>query len=177
MKQRHHTGFFGVALALLALAGLVGSAYAMELESWDKKITNASKRFTVLSDFNNQAVLDKETGLVWEQSPDTTPVSWFTARVDCIDKNVGARKGWRLPSIAESASLVDPNAASAPFLPAGHPFSNIVLSNYWSATTIAGDPPNVWLVNFTDGIVGFTLKGAASGRTWCVRGGMNADQY
>ena len=37
---------------------------------------------------------------------------------------VGGTKGWRLPSVAELASLVDP-ANSNPALPTGHPFSNV----------------------------------------------------
>ena len=36
-------------------------------QNWDKKLPGDS-RFTVLPDFNNQAVRDNETGLVWERS-------------------------------------------------------------------------------------------------------------
>src|SRR3990170_9161874 len=46
--------------------------------SWSKKITDASKRFETVLD--GAAVLDKETGLVWEQSPDnTTTRTWAEA--------------------------------------------------------------------------------------------------
>jgi hypothetical protein len=36
--------------------------------NWDKNLPSAS-RFTILHDFNNEAVRDNETGLVWERSP------------------------------------------------------------------------------------------------------------
>lgn len=147
------------------------------LKSWSNVIPNASRRFVALADFNNEAVLDRETGLVWEQSPQTTYASWSGALETCINKNVGGRKGWRLPSIPELASLIDPSvAAPGPTLPAGHPFLNLQSSFYWSATTFAEIPFNAWGVNFHNGTV---TPGGKPGAVpvWCVRGGMNADQY
>ena len=185
MERRHHTGFFGLTLALLALTGFVGSAAAMDLESWDKQIDKASKRFKVLSDFNNAAVLDKETGLVWEKSPGDTDndtdvdmddrLTWDNARFHCVDKAVGGRKGWRLPSVVELASLVDP-ANSNPALPTGHPFTNIQSTFYWSASALAGFPTDAWGVFFDGGFV-VTREKAREFFVWCVRGPMNADQY
>jgi hypothetical protein len=61
-------------------------------------------------------------------------------------------------------------------LPPGHPFLNIQSVNYWSATTLADDPSNALAVSFSSGVVLFNNK-ANSNRAWCVRGGMNADQY
>jgi hypothetical protein len=58
---------------------------------WDQVITN--NRFRVLSDFNDAAVLDRETGLVWEQSPDgVIQQTWFNAQSECNRKSVGARR-------------------------------------------------------------------------------------
>src|SRR5262245_12544986 len=75
-----------------------GPALSTPTQNWDTKLPNDS-RFTVLPDFNNQAVRDNETGLVWEQSPDTQPRSSLAARAKCAQnaEKVGGRKGWRLP--------------------------------------------------------------------------------
>src|SRR2546427_3494690 len=78
--------------------------------SWDQTLP-AATRFIVLSNFNSEAVLDRNTGLVWEKSPGTGPGPWSGARSFCIDKNVGSQKGWRLPSIPELSSLIDPSVA------------------------------------------------------------------
>src|SRR5438093_6447623 len=106
--------------------------------SWDQTLpcpTHAScPRFTVLTNFNSDAVLDRETGLVWEQTPDTNGQTWFEAQTNCNQRPVGNRRGWRLPTVQELASLVDPNQSN-PALPPGHPFSNVQSNVYWSATT------------------------------------------
>ena len=144
--------------------------------NWDKNLP-AAQRFVVLAAFANAAVRDNETGLVWEQSPQTTIAIWNFARLGCINKTVGNRKGWRLPSMPELASLIDPSVAEpGPTLPPGHPFTNVLSSNYWSATTVA-DVGNAWSVGFDNGVVQTDGKGSAFNGVWCVRGGMNADQY
>lgn len=145
-------------------------------QNWDKNLP-AAQRFVVLSGFANAAVLDKNTGLVWEKAPDTTPTTWSGATFTCINKNVGGQKGWRLPAIAELASLIDPAVASpGPLLPPGHPFTNVQSAGTWSATTVADTPAGAWVVFFNTGNVGSSNK-ANNFYLWCVRGGMNADQY
>ncbi len=144
---------------------------------WDQALP-AAQRFVVLASFNNAAVLDRETGLVWEQSPDTTTTDWVSARHICIEKNVGGRKGWRLPAIAELTSLIDPSVSQLGLitLPAGHPFSNVQLSAYWSASAAAGGESGPWHVLFSTGTVRADSNPHPT-RVWCVRGGMSADAY
>jgi Protein of unknown function (DUF1566) len=142
--------------------------------SWDK-VLPASQRFVVLAAFNNEAVLDKETGLVWEKSPQSAAVSSSNARLTCANKAVGGRKGWRLPALPELASLVDPAVASpGPTLPSGHPFLAVQSANYWSASAHADNATLIWGVGFSNGAA-LGVSKAFDQRVWCVRGGMNAN--
>jgi hypothetical protein len=169
----------GGVFLLAALAWAVssnGPYYA--LPAWDQKLP-VSTRFVELLDWSSQAVLDRETGLVWEKAPTTTNQLWSNARFFCADKAVGGRKGWRLPSIAELASLIDPSVPSpGPTLPAGHPFTNVQSFFYWSASTNANSPTlaSAWSVDFEHGDAEILNK-TDTLNVWCVRGGMNADQY
>jgi len=144
-------------------------------QNWDKKMPSAS-RFTILSAFGDAAVRDDETGLVWEKTLETTEVAWTDARAACADKDVGGRKGWRLPSIFELASLMDLSVRTGPTLPLGHPFTNVQMDVYWSATTIADNPKSAWIVFFDTGKLTHAFK-TITFHTWCVRGAMNTGQY
>jgi hypothetical protein len=64
MRYRWH-----LLAALVAMTGAAGAVQAVQLESWDKKIDRVGSRFTVLSAFGNNAVLDRETQLVWVRAP------------------------------------------------------------------------------------------------------------
>jgi len=176
----------GAALVLISSVGAqAGDAIddpvrQPHLKSWSNVIPNAARRFVVLADFGNQGVLDRETGLVWEKSPDATDAMWTDAAAICINKKVGGRKGWRLPSIPELASLIDPTAAApGPTLPVDHPFTNIQSSSakgYWSATRNATISYLVWHVFFDTGLVTGNAN-TVTDYVWCVRGPMNADAY
>jgi len=144
--------------------------------SWDQTLP-ANTRFIVLSNMGSAAVLDRETGLVWERVPATTSRSFVDAQEVCYQKNVGGRRGWRPPTIEQLASLVDPAAPSAPFLPAGHPFE-ILSTGYWSSTSLAeGGDTFGFRVNFNLGTVvqGNKSGGLSLAPVWCVRGGAGYD--
>ncbi|OLB02949.1 MAG: hypothetical protein AUI03_03300 [Nitrospirae bacterium 13_2_20CM_2_62_8] len=183
-----------VKTAVEALSGGGGGTTDLRgvTQNWDKTLpandpggaacSGNSSRFTCI--MSNAAVRDNETGLVWEQSPAATQIFWGAvgvgggARSECTARVTGGRKGWRLPSFAELASLVDPSVAVPGLtLPPGHPFSNVQSVRYWSASTDAISPTTgAWGVDFSNGDVNTRFKTFTSA-VWCVRGGMNADQY
>ena len=157
-------------------------------QNWDKDLPandpggpcpSSSSRFSCI--FGDAAVRDNETGLVWEQAPTADLYAWSassSARNYCLTKVVGGKRGWRLPSIVELGSLIEPGMVD-PALPDGHPFSNVSPSQvrgYASATASAENLASIWMLTFHDGFTGF---GAADVpvHVWCVRGGSDADRY
>jgi hypothetical protein len=126
-------------------------------------------------DFTDDVVSDKETGIVWERSPDTTDRDWVTAIAHCYDSELANRKGSRLPTIEELASLLDEDEGP-PTLPAGHPFINVQLGSYWSSTTDARLTSDAWAASFLRGVVRSPDK-ALPLFVWCVRGGHGHDAY
>src|SRR5262245_48646993 len=138
---------FVVATALATSFGFISApAYAQTTApgpyyatpSWDQTLP-ASSRFIVLSNMGGAAVLDRETGLVWEKSPSTSTQDWPGAFSHCLNLNTGGRTGWRLPSVQDLLSIVD-RSQSSPALPSGHPFS-VQSIFYWTAT-IDGNTPS-----------------------------------
>jgi hypothetical protein len=124
----------------------------------------------------DDVVFDKETGLVWERYPDPDKQeSRDAAIVYSYSKAVAKRKGWRLPTIEELLSLVDPTQSN-PTLSVGHPFINVKTDDfYWSSTLGASSLPTyAWGYNFGDGDTSNCLK-SAKVYAWLVRGGYGHD--
>jgi hypothetical protein len=171
---------FAAASAITILAsGSVSAQTTMNAPyyanpSWDQQLP-AAQRFIVLSNWNNEAVLDRETGLVWQRTPSSVPDSWFAAVDGCRSQTrTGGRMGWRLPSIEEYKSLVDPTQQN-PALPPGHPFIGVdPNANYWTATTASFLSPGIVVVqSFGFFAGGGDANAPISGPMlfWCVRGG------
>jgi hypothetical protein len=96
---------------------------------------------------------DDRTGLVWEQGLAYTRY-WYQAQAYCHARNasaIGGRTDWRLPTVRELVSLLDPNAvASSPaFLPSGFTSGG---TRFWTSTAVAGTS-NAWLVDFSTGLL------------------------
>jgi hypothetical protein len=174
-----------LSAAIVAAAVTYGYANAQEgtprgeeLRSWSVKINDARRRFEVLSAFHGKAVLDRETQLVWQQSPavDFRPLAISSGF--CNTLNVDNRLGWRMPTVQELATLVDPSVHPGPTLPPGHPFSNVQGdSAYWSSTTGATNPELQYIVSFQLGEVSVTsnVPSEPGGLpVWCVRGGLGS---
>ena len=161
-------------------AGQEGPYYPVP--SWDQTI-RGNKRFVLvmpIAGFGFQAVLDRETGLVWQRVPnEPRAFEWLTARRLCRTENTGGRQGWRLPSIEELSSLLDLSSTTAVSLglPTGHPFDLRDGSPYfWSASVDDFDAADAYAVTFV-GEQSTVVPGARvfpTGfklRAWCVRGG------
>lgn len=185
MRNRNRAAIAAVATAIgiVLLRGAAPAAGQQEpFKTWSKQIPKAAQRFKVLSEFGGHAVLDKETGLVWEKAPATTNMAWAYALAECRNRTTGGRKGWRLPAIEELTSLLDATSAPA-VLPAGHPFV-VDDTFYWSATSEV-DPENVvlpggsaWMLNspLTFGLADTLNKLSTTvAHVWCVRGGIGLD--
>lgn len=154
----------------------VGPYYA--LPSWDQKLVCTAPancpRFVVLSNWSSAAVLDRETGLVWEREPGVFPFelpqSWAATFSGCFQKSTGGRKGWRMPTMEELSSLVDPSTGT---LPAGHPFINVqtgLFQVYWSASRFPGAPQLAFVIGFAPGGVFGSADVTTANPYWCVRG-------
>ena len=149
-----------------------------------KGIAWPDPRFT---DNSNGTVTDNLTGLNWTKdandsgpsacAPDAVFYSWQGALdfVHCLNvNNYLGHNDWRVPNREELASLLDYQQVT-PVLPAGHPFSNVGTGgNYWTSSTIAGYPNNVWFVQTDYGYLrtGFGKTDYGNSYSvWPVRGG------
>lgn len=162
------TAFFIVPVfAVFNTMGIAGDVKLRDKypPSW-YQILPAEKRFVLV--MNGEAVLDKETGLVWERSPSQDIWGLDDAKQRAYEKVIANRKGWRLPTIEELSSLVDITQKN-PALPMGHPFKNIQ-SDIYHSSTISGRIGTTtyrdWSIDFSDGQ---TMGGGRY--IWCVRGG------
>ncbi len=121
------------------------------------------------------AVLDTETRLVWERAPVAEKKAWDAAIVYAYTKVTAGRKGWRLPTIEELLSLVDPRRTN-PTLPSGHPFVDVKVDYfYWSSNLgMSNLPTCAWGYDFGNGNTGNVLKSQGC-YVWLVRGGYGHD--
>jgi hypothetical protein len=177
-------GWFGL-LAVMALAVYVGIVRAGPLDppgpvgstmktldeipgSWHRTLSATGSdpcntaRFRCV--MNNEAVLDLETGLVWERDlgPPNAPTDWYNAQQTCWAIEIGGRGGWRLPKVEEIGSLHP--------LPSGHPFLNVNSEN-WTATISPYN--NIWAYTFP--VTPLVKPLTDLHDYWCVRGPAGVD--
>ncbi|MGD8284746.1 MAG: DUF1566 domain-containing protein [Desulfobacterales bacterium] len=71
--------------------------------------TAASDRYV---DHGDGTVTDTKTGLMWAAKDNESPINWKDARSYCQNYNGGGHTDWRMPTLAELASLYDPGVKS-----------------------------------------------------------------
>ena len=133
-------------------------------------------RFT---DNGDGTVTDKLTGLIWLKTANCLMATkkWEDALSEAnslMSGECGLTDGslatdWRLPNRNELLSLLDLGETS-PTLPSGHPFTNVVLGNYWSSSSFVPGPTAAWYVAMSNGGSFWALK-TVSNYVWPVRGG------
>ncbi len=151
---------------------------------WATKLA-ANERFEVVLD--GLAVIDNETGLIWERYPGRVnqnviqeTVDWYEAQHACRARSVGGRMGWKLPTAPQLASLLDEADGPGPELnlPFGHPFVNFTSGDgggagFWTSTPVPHEdyPDVAYNIFFKWGFLSNTTKDSRYG-VWCVRDGM-----
>lgn len=116
-----------------------------------------SPRFTVPNG-EPDCVFDHLTGLLWLLEANSGGSRNCHDAIDyCAGLSAGLHDDWRLPSVRELQSLLDYSQAG-PALPAGHPFANVQLSTYWTATTSGANTNSAWLVELNSGTVNTSIK-------------------
>jgi hypothetical protein len=152
-----------------------------------KGVASPAPRFVASSG----TVADNLTGLTWAQNFNVIPtvdatfdkdgtvndgaVTWQHA-LDFVAKlNQQSYLGfhdWRLPNLNEMCSLVD-ISRSAPALPAGHPFTGVTNTSYWTSANYVGDHSQAWYLDLNAGGVSATAKTAVLSLV-PVRGGISS---
>jgi len=139
-----------------------------------------SPRFT---DNGNKTVTDNLTGMIWIKdanapgpgacSPGTSK-TWKQSLdyVACLNKNnYLGHNDWRLPNRKELFSLVD-RSEYKPSMPAGHPFTNVQSTYYWSSSTLAVSTGSAWFVSMGFGYVSHGYRSNFF-YVWPVRAGQS----
>ncbi len=156
-----------VASTMRALDGLTPS-WSLRLASDDATgpdNCNSTRFECVLGD---AAVLDKETGLVWQMTPSSsTANSWFGALFTCnasLQGISGLRGGWHLPTIEEFSTLLAFSSTA--------PFANVSQTDeYWTSTTDPFDTTKALTRIIGTMTIVERAKNTVGARVWCVRGG------
>jgi hypothetical protein len=66
--------------------------------------------FERFADHGDGTVTDTKTGLMWAAKDNGSPISWFNANSYCRNYSGGGHIDWRMPTLAELASLYDPKS-------------------------------------------------------------------
>jgi len=149
--------------------GQTVSSYTGDDGDLEKGVAWPSPRFTD----NGSTVTDNLTGLMWAENanlPNGTR-NWTSAVTYCNSLSLGGYDDWRLPNVRELFSLIDFGSSSADPLPSGHPFDNVMNSQYWTSTTQATSSSQAWYFYINYGFYSGTTAKTGAWYVWPVRGG------
>ena len=159
---------WGNTWKVLACAGEECGLWSDELQFSYIVAGPTPKRFY---DHDDGTVTDYNTKLMWSKNAD--PCSWkkwSEALSYCDGLTLAGHSDWRLPSMSEFKSLIDPRRVN-PALPPGNPFMNVQSTLYWSSTTYGSTPGLAWSVSMGSGNVLVDYKDFSLYYVWPVRSG------
>jgi hypothetical protein len=145
--------------------------------TWQKGVAWPAPRFT---DNGNGTVTDKLTGLIWlknanafgQRTRDQALSDANSLASGSADLTDGSKAGdWRLANVRELQSLLN-YGTYGPALPAGHPFTGVQSSTYWSSTNFGDILTYGWVVSIGYGTMSSNLI-TNTRPVWCVRDGLN----
>ena len=93
----------------------------------------------------NGIVTDATTGLMWQDNVVPSSATFEDANTTCQNLILGGYGEWRVPTLAELASITDKSAAGAIHTT----FVNTVAAPYYSADTTASG--EIWAIDFSNG--------------------------
>ncbi len=121
---------------------------------WVRAVRNlVSTTFSMphFTDNVNGTITDNFTGLIWQKGIENKTFTWDSALMMANSFSLAGYSDWRLPTIKELQSLNDPQLVNPSFEKTA--FSNLLVGDYWSATTLFNTPSKAWDINNQFGIV------------------------
>jgi hypothetical protein len=94
-------------------------------------------------------VRDNATQLTWQQATDATKRSWNDATMYCAQLQLSGT-GWRVPTLKELLTLVDPARSTAPVIDSKL-FPGTPADTFWSANSFVADANYAWTIDFRFG--------------------------
>jgi len=135
------------------------------------KQAQPKQKITLIRDDSKELVVDKMTGLMWQDSIDTKTLrkNRKDAKQYCRRLVFADYDDWYLPRLKELRSIVNEEKFN-PAIRSG--FKNIISNHYWTSSPNLSDTMNALNVDFKSGqTYNNTRKGKAYVR--CVRGNYN----
>lgn len=112
-------------------------------------------------------VRDNDTKLTWQRGGDAMQYTWVAAAAYCAQLPV-AGGGWRLPSLKELLTVVDPARTTAPAIDL-NAFPDAKGDIYWSSNSYVVDTTYAWTIDFRNGNSAKDHSKTAAAYVRCVR--------
>lgn len=165
---------FKCLIISVLLSGLAMPAMAQDCDK-SMPATAPMSRFTVSGD---GVIADKQTGNIWLRCPlgmqwedgscagNSLSYNWreaVTVIGELNTRKIAGRSDWRLPTVDELSSIVEPRCFKPAIDLAVFPYSPE--SGFWTDTAVEGVQPRAWVIHFLNGKRYIANKN----QTWRVR--------